>query len=125
MCVCNPGFDGNGYQCDRIKHREYRPRERTEDQRPQPSEEAAVTDERVIAQERPSETCQYCSSYASCVQGQCVCNPGYHGNGQDCTYNCRSGQVWNGLSCDPISEAVECKSLKMILSKLVTYSFFR
>lgn len=158
-CTCNPGFDGNGYQCDRlVKNRNYLPQdERTRDEQPHREEEQAryyeeqlkrrqeeirrrqeqetrrqeqearlqeaeqKNQDRYYETDRPDDqrsyesrhqaesTCQYCSPYATCVDGQCECKEGYHGNGRDCNYNCRSGQVWNGNACEQISQAVECK----------------
>lgn len=101
-CVCNQGYDGNGYQCDPLRPA------RPERPRPPPPPQYP-TEEPQEVEERAEQTCQYCSPHASCVQGRCICGSGYNGDGRNCQYNCHSGQIWTGDRCEHLSQPEECK----------------
>lgn len=116
-CVCNPGYDGNGYQCDPIRSgRPERPRPPPPPTQPQseqyPSQSQyppSYPDQVSLEVEQRYDECQYCSPYATCDQGQCVCRFGYNGNGRDCQYNCPNGQQWNGEQCEDLYQPEECE----------------
>lgn len=34
------------------------------------------------------DSCRYCSAYAECILGHCVCKEGFHGDGKTCKSKC-------------------------------------
>lgn len=84
-CVCFPGYEGNGYDCQKISQHE--------PTTPHYGQTMA--------------TCNECSENADCSEGVCVCNSGFIGNGHDCRMICAMNEVFNGASCIKVATVEE------------------
>lgn len=73
--MCLPGYEGNGFDCQRISQH-------------------VVTTPTFV-----QHTCNECSENAFCSEGACVCNNGFIGNGRDCKMICALNEVFNGATC--------------------------
>lgn len=99
------------YQCDPLVHRPQRPPSpppRHYESEEYPDETAHRPNEHLYPDET-EQRCQSCSPNAACVNGQCRCNFGYNGDGTKCQYNCHNDLVWNGNTCEQLSQPEECK----------------
>ncbi|XP_055547444.1 nidogen [Wyeomyia smithii] len=92
-CVCNPEYEGNGYQCDPIRLRSTAPPSVV----PTPANTYYEIESQTLKKE--DEACEYCSEYADCVNGQCECRHGFAGDGFVCENPCDDDQLWNGETC--------------------------
>lgn len=82
-CDCLPGYEGNGFDCQRIaRHDPTTPRYH-------------------------QATCGECSENAFCSEGVCICNRGFQGDGHNCRMICAMNEMFNGVSCLKIVTAEE------------------
>ncbi|XP_035915634.1 nidogen [Anopheles stephensi] len=97
-CRCNPGYEGNGYQCDKFTgHSQPTSSSYTVSTPPGYGSYNEVDSD--PNQEEPYQ-CERCADYAECVEGQCQCRSGYEGDGVTyCEALCDSESVWNGEAC--------------------------
>ncbi|KAL7032364.1 hypothetical protein ACKWTF_007298 [Chironomus riparius] len=89
-CICLPEYYGNGYDCQRTEVIQTTPRT------PPP----------------PVAPCRDCSENAQCLEGVCVCNQGFIGNGQDCSMICAMNEMFDGEKCIKNSELIEEDEVK-------------
>lgn len=99
-CDCLAGYEGNGYDCQRILSRDYG----------QTSNRDSGRDATTPSYGTQIEGCGDCSENAYCSEGVCVCNSGFIGNGRDCRMICALNEVFNGATCVKIATAEEGKS---------------
>jgi len=50
---------------------------------------------------------KYCSINAECRHGECICHPGYSGDGYECNLYCAQNYIWNNDRCVKISTEEE------------------
>ena len=86
-CVCNPGYEGTGFDCHRISPRF----------------------DATTPYYGPA-TCEECSENADCQEGVCVCQPGFIGNGQDCKMICALNELFDGASCVKLASVEDGKN---------------
>lgn len=97
-CLCNPGYEGNGYQCDPINYRTTSSMVVSTPSNTYYEVDTAVPNHDVEPENR-DERCEHCSEFADCVRGSCVCRTGYAGDGYICENPCDGDQLWNGETC--------------------------
>ncbi|GAB0089199.1 Nidogen [Sergentomyia squamirostris] len=89
-CICNPGYQGNGYEC----YPEGTP-ESSSTPSPHPEENSPPS--RLY----PCEDQNACSPNAICINNMCVCFNGYSGDGRNCQANCEHDEEWLINRCTP------------------------
>ncbi|ETN61938.1 nidogen [Anopheles darlingi] len=105
-CRCNPGYEGNGYQCDKIGQ----PTSSSYTVSTPPSSYHYNEYEREPERVERVEQCDRCAEFADCVEGQCECRSGYAGDGVSyCQSVCDRDSVWNGEACvkEPYADEYE------------------
>lgn len=56
------------------------------------------------------DSCRYCSAYAECILGHCVCKEGFHGDGKTCKKNvCHPNPCKNSGTCVPTDSSYDCE----------------
>uniref|UniRef100_A0A1Q3FIC5 Putative low-density lipoprotein receptor n=1 Tax=Culex tarsalis TaxID=7177 RepID=A0A1Q3FIC5_CULTA len=97
-CVCHPGFEGNGYQCERAGSHSSTSSVIV----PTPPNTYYEVDTPRVPEhreDREEDRCEYCSEFADCINGRCECKTGYAGDGFVCENPCDADHVWNGETC--------------------------
>uniref|UniRef100_A0A182XKY2 Nidogen n=1 Tax=Anopheles quadriannulatus TaxID=34691 RepID=A0A182XKY2_ANOQN len=101
-CRCNPGYEGNGYVCDKVVPGGYSQPTSSSYTVSTPASYGGHSYNEVDSdptQEEP-EQCERCAEFADCVEGQCQCRSGYDGDGVSyCHSLCDPESVWNGEEC--------------------------
>lgn len=98
-CRCRDGFVGNGGQCLSIYD--------VSTTTPLPPIYSLPTIPPIILSDNNWNCAGQCSANAQCIQGVCVCNNGWNGDGIECIYNCPTDYVWSIDKCSPISNVDE------------------
>uniref|UniRef100_A0A182JJM2 Nidogen n=1 Tax=Anopheles atroparvus TaxID=41427 RepID=A0A182JJM2_ANOAO len=99
-CRCNPGFDGNGYQCDRVSATGHGQPTSSSYTVSTPASYDRYNEVDSNAERYDYDRCDRCTEFADCVEGQCQCRSGYVGDGTTyCQALCDADSIWNGETC--------------------------
>uniref|UniRef100_A0A182NFC0 Nidogen n=1 Tax=Anopheles dirus TaxID=7168 RepID=A0A182NFC0_9DIPT len=99
-CRCNPGFEGNGYQCDKMAAGQSQPTSSSYTVSTPATSYGSYNEVDSDPTADDSDQCERCVELAECVEGQCRCRSGYAGDGTTyCQPLCDPESVWNGEAC--------------------------
>lgn len=116
-CQCAVDFHGNGFDCQERQVSVDPATQQSVLEQPSSHGDVVLLDHNAIETEPDSDAgqtsdasapsavpllCQHCASHADCVEGTCVCQPGFFGDGVTCSSTCDEYSVWSNDRCVPV-----------------------